>query len=177
VNKSRRLFFALVPDRAVGSQIEEFQKSLEVSGRAAGPHQFHATLAFLGMQRQESLAVIVEAASRLTFQSCRLVLDRVGQFKRAGVLWLGVSEIPVALQDFQQSLVGAMLDAGIGHDRKPWEFHVTLYRKMRKPPPIMHPVAIEWTVNGFDLIESVSVGNGVEYHSIGHWKAKSRVIC
>ncbi len=35
----------------------------------------------------------------------------------------------------------------------------------------MDPVAIEWAVTGFDLVESVNVGNGVEYHSIGHWKA------
>lgn len=176
MNKGRRLFFALVPDRAVGSRIEQFQNSLVVSGRAARPQQFHATLAFLGMQREESLAVILSAASRLTFKPCRLVLDRAGQFKRAGVLWLGVSEVPAELIDFQRSLVGAMLEAGIGHDLKPWEFHITLYRKMRKPPPIMHPVAIEWTVSGFDLIESVSIGNGVEYHSIGHWKAESQVI-
>ena len=67
----------------------------------------------------------------------------------------------------------ALLEAGIGHDRKDWKFHVTLYRKMRKPSSIMDPVAIEWPLNGFDLIESVSVGNGVEYHSIGHWKARS----
>jgi 2'-5' RNA ligase len=176
VSKCRRLFFALVPDPEVGSRIEKLQNSLAVSGRAARPHQFHATLAFLGMQQQESLSVIHAAASRLVFKPCQLVLDRVGQFKRAGVLWLGVSEVPAELLDFQRSLVGAMLDAGIGHDPKPWEFHITLYRKMRKPPPIMDPVAIEWKVSGFDLIESVSAGNGVEYHSIGHWKPESQVI-
>jgi len=176
VNKGRRLFFALVPGREVGDRIEQFQQSLVVSGRAARPHQFHATLAFLGMQQQESLPVITAVASRLTFRPCSLVMDRIGQFKRAGVLWLGVSKIPVELLDFQGSLVSALLDAGIGHDRKPWELHITLYRKMRKPSPIMHPVAIEWTLNGFDLVESVSAGNSVEYHSIEHWKAESQVI-
>lgn len=173
MSKGRRLFFALVPDQAVGSQIEKLQNSLAVSGRAARPHQFHTTLAFLGMQQQENLPAIQAVASRLIFRQCRLVLDHLGQFRRAGVLWLGVSKIPAELREFQHSLVSALLDADIGHDRKPWEFHVTLYRKMRKTSPIMNPVAIEWTVNGFDLIESVSVGNGVEYHSIGHWKSES----
>jgi len=177
MNADRRLFFALVPDQAVASRIEEFQIALDVEGRAARPHQFHATLAFLGMQKPESLPAILAVASRLTFKPCRLVLDRVDRFKRAGVLWLGVSQIPMELQDFQGSLVDALLDAGIGHDRKPWEFHITLYRKMRKPSPIMHPVDIEWTVNGFDLVESVNAGNSVEYHSIGHWQAESRVTC
>jgi 2'-5' RNA ligase len=171
MNTDHRLFFALVPDRAVSRRIGELQESLPVSGRAAKPHQFHATLAFLGMQRQEAIPVIQTIASGLTLRPCCLVLDCLGQFKRAGVLWLGATEVPARLREFQQSLVSALADAEIGHDPKPWEFHVTLYRKLRKAPPIMDPVAIEWAVTGFDLVESVNVGNGVEYHSIGHWKA------
>jgi 2'-5' RNA ligase len=171
MNTDHRLFFALVPDRAVSRRIGELQESLPVSGRAAKPHQFHATLAFLGMQRQEAIPVIQAIASGLTLRPCCLVLDCLGQFKRAGVLWLGATEVPAGLREFQQSLVSALADAEIGHDPKPWEFHVTLYRKLRKAPPIMEPVAIEWAVTGFDLVESVNVGNGVEYHSIGHWKA------
>jgi 2'-5' RNA ligase len=123
------------------------------------------------MQRQEAIPVIQTIASSLTLRPCCLVLDCLGRFKRAGVLWLGVSDVPAGLREFQQSLVGALADAGVGHDPKPWEFHVTLYRKLRKAPPIMDPVAIEWPVKGFDLVESVNVRNGVEYHSIEHWKA------
>ena len=78
------------------------------------------------------------------------MLDQLGSFSRAGVLWLGASTIPAAVRDFQQSLVEALLEAGIGHDRKAWKFHLTLYRKMRKPPPIMDPVAIEWPLDGFE---------------------------
>jgi 2'-5' RNA ligase len=173
VSERHKLFFALMPDRVVRRRLEQAQQSLGVSGRAAKPGQFHVTLAFLGMQQADLIPEIQGIASRLSFEPCRVVLDQFGQFRRAGVLWMGVSEIPVALRDFQNSLVGAMLEAGIGHDRKAWKFHVTLYRKMRKPSSIMDPVAIEWPLNGFDLIESVSVGNGVEYHSIGHWKARS----
>jgi len=173
VNKGHRLFFAVVPDRAVRRRIGQVQQSLAVSGRAAKPGQFHATLAFLGMQQPDVIPQIRDIASRLTFQPCRIEMDRFGQFRRAGVLWLGASEVPAALRDFQNTLVAALLEAGIGHDRKAWKFHITLYRKMRKPPPIMDPAAIEWSLNGFELIESVSVGNGVEYHSIGHWKAGS----
>jgi len=171
MNAAHRLFFALVPGRAVSARIAELQDSLPVTGRAASPHQFHATLAFLGMQRHEIIPVIREIAAGLTFSPCRLELDTIGQFRHAGVLWLGVSEVPAALQEFQRLLVEALAHARIGHDPKPWEFHVTLYRKLRKAPPIMNPAAIEWTVDGFELVESVNVGNGVEYHSIGRWKA------
>ena len=173
MNERHKLFFALMPGHGVRRRLEQAQQSLGVSGRAAKPGQFHVTLAFLGMQQADLIPEIQGIASRLSFEPCRVVLDQFGQFRRAGVLWMGVSEIPAALRDFQNSLVGAMLEAGIGHDRKAWKFHVTLYRKMRKPSSIMDPVAIEWPLNGFDLIESVSVGNGVEYHSIGHWKAQA----
>jgi len=172
VSRGHRLFFGLVPDPAVGRGVEKVQQSLQVSGRAAKPGQFHVTLAFLGMQQAEVIPEIQDIATHLSFDPCRIVLDRFGLFRRAGVLWLGASEIPPALQEFQCALVDGLLEAGIGHDRKAWKFHITLYRKMRKPAPIMDPVAIEWSLNGFDLIESVNVGSGVEYHSIGHWKAR-----
>ncbi|MBT8048050.1 MAG: RNA 2',3'-cyclic phosphodiesterase [Xanthomonadales bacterium] len=164
-----RLFFALVPGRSVRNKIAVFQESLAVSGRAAQPAQFHATLAFLGMQQERQLPLIRQVASGLTFPPCRVTLDHLGRFGRAGVLWLGVRSVPGELMVFQQALVQGLQDAGIGHDPKPWKFHVTLYRKLRKPSPIMPPVAIEWKLNGFDLVESVNVGNGVKYTSIGHW--------
>ena len=173
MSKPHRLFFALVPDDTVRKRVERLQCSLEANGRPARPHQFHVTLAFLGMQAPELIPEILGVASGLKFEPCSVVMDRLGRFKRAGVIWLGASEPPPALARFQDRLVGALLDAGIGHDRKPWKFHLTLYRKMRTGPPIMDPVAIEWPLNGFSLIESVGVKNGVEYHEIGHWKAGS----
>ena len=173
MSQRHRLFFSLEPDQSVRRRLEQVQKSPGVSGRAAKPAQFHATLAFLGMQQAEVIPEIRNIASNLSFEPCRVVLDQFGQFRRVGILWIGASELPAVLRGFQDDLVRALLKAGIGHDRKAWRFHVTLYRKLRKPPLIMDPVAIEWSLNGFDLIESVSVGNGVEYHSIGHWNARS----
>lgn len=172
MSSGHRLFFALVPPPPVRRRIERVQAGLPDAGRAAKPHQFHATLAFLGLQPPELISQIRAIASGLAFPPCSVVMDRFGQFKRAGVLWLGASEIPEGLARFQQSLVDALLREGIGYDKKAWNFHVTLYRKMRKSAPIMDPGAIEWPLDGFDLVESVSVRSGVEYHSIGHWKAR-----
>jgi 2'-5' RNA ligase len=101
-----------------------------------------------------------------------VTLDQVGQFGRGRVLWLGAGSLPVPLLEFQQSLVQALTAAGIGHDPKPWKFHLTLYRRLRNPPPTLGPVAIEWALSGFELIESVGSKNGVEYHSIARWRAQ-----
>ena len=126
MSKPHRLFFALWPDEDVRRQAAALQQQLDVKGRAARPAQFHVTLAFLGMQETHVIPDILEIASGLAFEPCRVRMDRVGRFGRAGVLWLGASGVPPALVDFQHRLVGALLEAGIGYDRKPWKFHLTL---------------------------------------------------
>ncbi len=173
MNKPHRLFFALWPDDGVRARVEALQRGLDLPGRAARPQQFHVTLAFMGMQPAGLIPEILAVASRLSFEPCRVVMDRIGRFPRNGVLWLGASEVPDCLVRFQDDLVGALLEAGIGYDRKPWTFHLTLYRKLRKAPVIMDTVEIEWALGGFSLIESVGVKNGVEYHALGRWQAGS----
>lgn len=173
-----RLFFALVPDASVRRQVGEIQSRLDAGGRAVSPLNLHVTLAFLGMQEAAVIPQVRAIAAGLAFEPCRVVLDRLGQFGQGRVVWLGASDIPPALQAFQQSLATALTAAGIGHDPKPWKLHLTLYRRLRKPAPKLDsglgPVAIEWDLSGFDLIESVGAKTGVVYHSIGHWHAKDR---
>ena len=164
-----RLFFALVPDAAVRKQVSDLQRNLGVEGRAVSPPNLHVTLAFLGMQETAVIPRVCAIASGLAFPPCRVVLDCLGQFGRGRVLWLGAETVPESLRAFQQSLVSDLTAAEIGHDPKPWQFHLTLYRRLRMPPPTLGPVAIEWRLAGFELIESVGVKTGVEYHSIGQW--------
>lgn len=169
-----RLFFALVPDANVRRHVGEIQSRLDVDGRAVSPLNLHVTLAFLGMQEAAVLPQVRAVADGLAFEPCRVVLDRLGQFGQGRVLWLGATDIPPVLQAFQQSLARALTAAGIGHDPKPWKLHLTLYRRLRTPAPKVGPVAIEWALSGFDLVESVGAKNGVVYHSIGHWQAGDR---
>jgi 2'-5' RNA ligase len=171
--RNYRLFFALVPDAAVLRALAGAQQALPKGGRPVSPANFHVTLAFLGSQDPGILGELQSIAGGLEFPPCTLTLDRFGHFPRAGVVWLGAEDIPDTLQDFRQALVEGLLDAGVEFDRKPWKFHVTLYRRLRKRPEIMDPVAIEWRLSGFDLMRSVSVEKGVEYHSLGHWPGRS----
>ena len=167
----KRLFFALNPDERVRREVATVQRTCGVEGRPVPPANFHVTLAFLGMQDAAVIPRVCEVASGLAFEPCEVTLDRLGRFRRAGVLWLGASEVPDSLAAFQHSLVGGLLDAGIGYDRKPWKMHLTLYRKLRNTSPILDPVAVRWRLNGFSLVESVSVNRGVVYHDIASWDA------
>jgi 2'-5' RNA ligase len=118
--KAHRLFFALNPPDRVRAQVHAFQQALDVQGRAVPPENFHVTLAFLGMQAPEVIPGVRRVAAQVSFEPCRVALNGIGHFRQAGVLWLGASQVPAVLQAFQHSLVSALLQAGIGYDRKPW---------------------------------------------------------
>lgn len=172
MSRRRRLFFALEPGDRVRQQILSIQESLAAGGRPVTPIQYHVTLAFLGMQPPELIPVLQSLASGLVLKPSEVALDRIGSFRRAGVLWLGTQEVPKELEEFREALIDGIEQAGIDRDRKAWEFHLTLYRRLRKPTPIICPEIVKWTLDGFSLVESVSVTGGVEYHRHGHWKAR-----
>ena len=155
--------------------VHSVQLGLAAQGRAIDPGQFRITLVFLGAQPGAVIPVLGSIANSLSFQPCTLLLDRLGTFGRAGVLWLGSKHIPRDLQDFQRSLLTAIDEAGIEHDRKAWKLHLTLYRRLRKQPCIMNTVPVPWLLNGFSLIESVNLKSGVEYRRLGYWNSKSLV--
>ena len=120
MTKKHRLFFALEPDQKSGGKIYAVQKKLACSGRMIPTERIHVTLAFLGQQAPEMIPQLCEIASRLNFEPCMLVLDRLGTFRRVSVLWLGATVIPASLRDFHQALLSELEKAGIGFDRKAW---------------------------------------------------------
>ncbi len=175
MTKKHRLFFALEPDEKVRREIHASQKKLAYNARMIQSEQIHVTLAFLGQQAPEIVPELCSLASRLHFEPCTLVLDRLGTFRRVKVLWLGASEVPASLQGFRQTLTDELEKAGIGFDRKAWKPHLTLYRGLRNKPGIMEVDPVIWRLNQFSLIESINVKGGVEYCRQGHWKSGSSV--
>lgn len=171
-----RLFFALVPDQAVKREVHAVQKKLACNARMIPAEQIHVTLAFLGQQSAETIPQLCAMASQLYFEPCKLVLDRLGTFRRVNVLWLGASEVPTSLRNFRQALMEGLEKAGIGFDHKAWRPHLTLYRGLRNKAGIMEFDPVVWRLNQFSLIESINVKCGVEYRRQGHWKSGSSVI-
>jgi 2'-5' RNA ligase len=171
----QRLFFALVPDPPVLKKIENVQRKLKIEhrieARAVKANQFHVTLAFLGNQPIDQLQTLLDLGSSLHMPACSVRLDRLGRFRRAGVVWLGATTPPAELLAFQARLVAALECAGIAFDRKPWKFHLTLYRDLRTPWVNMDPDTVSWDLNGFSLVESISINRGVEYRQLGRWSA------
>jgi len=173
---THRLFFALVPDEATRLKIETLHRRLGsehgFSGRAVKPGLYHVTLAFLGNQPAERLPQLLALGASLDMPAGRVACDRLGRFRRAGIVWFGTSNPPPELRAFQVRLCTALEQAQITFDRKPWKFHLTLYRDLRTPYVRIDPGTVIWNLDGFLLMESVNTGKGVAYHALGSWKAR-----
>ena len=139
-------------------------------GRAIDPAAFHITLAFLGNVPVDDIPRLLKLADRMAFPACSLTLDVSGRFKRARVGWLGCTEVPGLLLEFQALLVSRLGAGGFETDSRHWKPHITLYRNLRKPCANIDIEAVRWELEGFCLMQSLQDRNGVSYRSIGRWK-------
>lgn len=169
VPDTARLFFALDPDARTRRAIQARQRALALPGRPIAGPRLHATLVFLGDQPRECIAELCALAATVDFPPHSVRLDRVGTFARAGIAWLGASCLPAALPAFREDLVRALTGAGLDIEPKPWIFHVTLYRNLRKRPRTMHVDPVDWAVSRYVLMESVPEPEGPRYRVRGGW--------
>jgi 2'-5' RNA ligase len=127
----------------------------------------HATLAFVGNVSESTASCLEERAAKVPVEPFDLQLDRTGCFPRTGVLWLGAGQIPSALERMVRELNTALAPCGYAPDPRPLHLHITLFRKARPSPETPEAVdPIPWRVEGFSLIESVSIRGGVRYHPV-----------
>lgn len=170
---SRRLFFALWPNKSIRQQ-------LDVVARQYRPHQaraipltnLHATLIFLGAMPEPMLPDIRQAAATVPLQSFEMSLQLLEVWRRPQVLCLCPQTIPLPLQQMHDALAGALRAAQVPFDERAYRPHVTLARKVRRTidtAALAEPVV--WPVSGFALVESVSVARGVRYEPLQQWYA------
>jgi len=166
----RRLFFALWPSADVRKQIVACAKQLPVhKARAVANTNLHITLAFIGAVDKDKVDHYINAAASVKAKAFHLKLNQAGCFSRAKVLWLGCDQVEPALQDLVSSLNHALLDCGYVAEDRPYTPHVTLARKFhcKQLPEI--DCEIDWNVDSFALVESLSVVGGVEYKVLESW--------
>lgn len=166
----RRLFFALWPDDGARAALAALGRRVagESGGRAVPAANLHLTLAFLGDVPPERADLLPAVASAVDGAAFDLVLDRLGAFPRAGVGWVGPSQVPAALTQLQSALATALLEAGFGLEDRPFAPHLTLARRIVRA---VDPVAVEpvaWRADRFALVESA---RGPEpYREVGSWR-------
>jgi 2'-5' RNA ligase len=168
---TRRLFFALWPDETCRAALAHVtRKAARASGgRPVAVSNLHSTLAFLGAVKEAQFATVAQVGAQVRQASFRLVLDRLEHWPKQGVLCLTSTEPPPASAELAAGLWKLLAVQGFVPDSKPYRPHVTVARKVVKPHALgaIHPV--EWRVEDFALVESVTAPEGAQYTPLQHW--------
>jgi len=170
-----RLFFALWPDDAVRAQLARWSRELHAlcGGRPTRPENLHVTLAFLGSIEDARVAEVERTADTAGLRACTLILDRAGYWKHNRIAWAGASLVPPALEALVSGLRAALAKSRIAFDAKPFASHVTLLRDAREPPVVPALAPIEWRLDGFALVQSVTLPRGSRYEIRKSWKGRA----
>jgi len=170
---TRRLFFALWPDEAQRGALEHSAaKAIRHSGgRPVPASNLHVTLAFLGsvavaripelqrIARELTPALAVRAPVALTF-------TRLAHWKEAGILCALTAPESPAAQALATALQQAAAALGFKPDRKPFQAHVTLARKVVRVGAVPRPRPVEWRFDAFALVDSRTEASGPVYSVI-----------
>lgn len=169
--RTRRLFFALWPGNAVREALAHAtRKAARASGgKPVAVENLHSTLAFLGAVPEARLALAASAAAQLKEPAFQLVLDRLEHWPKQAVLCATCAHAPPAAGELAAELWKLLAHQGFARDSKPYRPHVTLARKVQRPHALgdMHPV--EWLVDEFALVESVTLPAGAQYSVLQRW--------
>ncbi|WMC10221.1 RNA 2',3'-cyclic phosphodiesterase [Oceanimonas pelagia] len=165
-----RLFLAF-PAETLASPLKKLQQRLDLPGRRIPPHQLHLTLHFLGQCTPEQQTSLLQQLDRLPLPALELVLDRLGCFPRAGVVWLGPSRPPAALMALADTVELKCRAPGVGKPHKAYRPHITLFRHCTTAAlpaiPSMH-----YRPEALCLYRSTLTDQGPEYHCLKRWELK-----
>ncbi len=169
----RRLFFALWPDTPT---LEALLASLprlvpQGLGRSQRRDQLHLTLEFLGSVPESRVpaALATGAAVAGRTPAFEIVLDRVEHWKRPQVLCLTATASPAALTELVLSLRSQLLARGFEPEKRPYAAHLTLARKVRRPPSLEAVEPLGWPAREFSLVESSTDPSGSRYERLATW--------
>jgi 2'-5' RNA ligase len=170
-----RLFFALWPDEGVRAQLAHWSRGLHAvcGGRPTRDENLHLTLAFLGSVEEARAAEIERAAGEVAPRAAALVLDRPGYWKHNRIAWAGASVVPLELESMVSELRSALARSHIGFDPKGFVSHVTLLRDAREPRAMPPLAPIEWRLDGFALVQSVTSPRGSRYEIRKSWTGRA----
>lgn len=172
-NTHRRIFFALWPDDRTRNEITRVFKAAPqviLPGRNLNKNNLHLTLHFLGNVSLQKLDCVQSIAETIKSKSFELQLDHFGSFAKANVFWTGPSEITEELSDLFYSLGEVLKECDFTAEKRPFNPHVTLKRKIKCAEKSIPHEPVFWSVNQFALVESISVEGGVQYKPLKFYK-------
>jgi len=163
-----RLFFALWPDDEVRNQLVKVSRNIQLSkhGRSMRKANLHMTLHFIGNTDVENAKCLQQVANKVIAQPFSLKIDKAGQFKHPGIVWLGCSAVPAGLHRLHHELGEVISSCDFEPEKRHYRPHVSLYRKAALDETASEISSIEWQVDSFSLISSQQDRQGVIYREL-----------
>ena len=149
-----RLFFALWPDADTARKLADCAPLELDPHRRIPAEQLHLTLLFLGAVARTSQPRIRQAAGLLRASRFSLVLDQIGQFPRAQVVWIGASVTPRELHVLAAELRRSLAQLTPLPPERELVPHLTLARHNRITGRLPAVAPVAWHVDEFQLVES-----------------------
>ncbi len=170
-----RLFFALWPDEAVRQALVRISRQLALppGAKRMVPDNLHLTLAFIGTQGPQVQTCLEQQAEEIRLPPFTLTFDELGFFAKPQVVWLGDRNPPESLLQLAKALKHAQLNCGLEPETRPFQTHLTLLRKVRRPPGPFQPEPVTWPVKEFVLVASETLPEGARYRVIRRFSLHS----
>ena len=165
----KRLFFALWPGYEVRHALFHWQThNLSASVRWQHRADLHMTLHFLGQVDDDRLPVLKSLAADVVPAPFSVVIDRIGHWPKARVLWAGPTSVPGSLLDLHAQLETGLRQNGFEIDARSYRPHLTLARHVDDDEGLRPLMPLTWPVRKLALVES-RTGDAPHYHPIAHW--------
>jgi len=167
----KRLFFALCPDAFIRAELQKAQQQYEsAEARPVIQENLHMTLLFLGMVPNNLVPKLNALAQTIQLDPFSLHIDHIDVWPRQRLMWAGCHQVPKKLQQLEHALRKGAQRCGIKIENRPYHPHITLARKVKTGTKMELSASLEWQVNAFSLVESVTEPSGVVYSEIASWK-------
>lgn len=165
-----RLFFALWPGATQRDELNRLARSLHggCGGRVMQRENLHLTLVFLGNVEREKIPRLEALAAKLRVPQFDLEFGVTGYWRHNRIVWAGPQATPESLRELVAALERALISGGYKFDERPYVPHVTLVRDARAPAALL-PLAFDWRIREFALIESARAARGPEYRVLARW--------
>ena len=164
----KRLFFALWPDERQRETLRNTMSPVArvVEGNAVYRGNWHVTLVFIGAFPEERVGELQAAVGGIRAEPFRLRFDRLCFWQRPRIACLQAMSVPPPLERLRGELQAALEQFDVEPESAPYRRHITAVRRARAFEPILlaRPLELNWS--GFELVESISTRDGVQYHPL-----------
>lgn len=171
---SKRLFLALVLSDDSKQHINTWRaRNLDTLDNTPIPvDNYHVTLVYIGTVNNEQLKTLIKQVKQIKADSFMLTINKTGYWQKPKVLHIMPTVIPPKLINLHRKVNLAVEQAGLTKEIRPYQPHVTLYRKIapeqfkQLEEDGMPEPNTSININQFAIYESLSDAEGVHYQLI-----------